>query len=53
MEDKLYCDQCGEEIKIGDDYIKTHHHIIHEDCEDDYIDMMKNDWDYKTYGEEE
>ncbi len=46
---KYYCEQCGEEIKDGDDIIRTHFHVIHEECEDDYIDMMREDWTYETF----
>lgn len=50
---KVYCDQCGEEIEIGDDIIETDNHVIHEWCEDDYIDMMRDNWVCRTYGEED
>lgn len=46
---RYYCDQCGEEFEVGDHIIETDYHTIHEECEDDYIDMMKNSWQYKTF----
>ena len=50
---KYYCEQCGEEIKEGDDIIRTDFHTIHYECEDDYIDMMKNAWEYTTFKKED
>lgn len=36
-----YCEQCGEEIKEGDEIVRTcFNHIIHYDCQDDYIDAL-------------
>lgn len=49
MEEKYYCEQCGQEIEDGDEIIITDHHTIHEDCEDDYIDMMRENWKYETF----
>lgn len=55
--EELYCDQCGEVIKIGDEYVKIDFEIgykVHEDCVDEFFDeLQENSIDYKIRGREE
>lgn len=40
----MICEQCGEEIEDGEEYIEIQFtgHTLHLDCEDDYWDKMKS-----------
>ena len=49
---KAYCEQCGEEFEDGDDTVYTcFNHLIHEDCLDDYLDELKQSFEYEIYHE--
>lgn len=48
-----FCEQCGEQLEDGDDIVITDNHVIHEWCEDEYIDDMKSSWTYKQFNKED
>ena len=45
----LYCDNCGNEIYVGEDYWDINGDRICRDCLDDWLDRCKKEAEYPDY----